>query len=133
MISMKGSKNILTLTDPYPTLGYEILSYFKAALGTLFFILGIFLIFHPLLITINFFNLIVSGLSPMGLKLLSFFSSLVWPKSYFGFLLWGAVALSWSFWFFWQIKLVRKVFGKEVKYGRSSSQKGRQIRSVRSQ
>lgn len=130
MILMGKLKKILALTDPYPSLQYEIFCYLKAALGTLFFVLGVFLIFHPLLISINFFNILLTGLSPAGLKLLSLFNTLIWPKGYWGFLLWGTMALLWAFWFFWQIKLVKKVFGKEVKYGRSSSQKRRSVRTV---
>ena len=105
-------EKILKLSDPYPNLGYEILCYVKALLGTFFLILSIFLIFYPLLFRVNFFGLLETGLSPTGLRILAFFDTIVWPGGYLGFLFWGLLAFLLGLWFFWRIKLVRKIFKK---------------------
>lgn len=78
---MKKFRKILKLSDPYPNLWYEFLCYIKAALGTIFLIFGIFLIFQA------------------------------------GFLIWGVISILIGIFFFWQIKLVRKLvkIGEEGK------------------
>jgi len=108
---MKKLRKILKLSDPPPNLGYEFFCYIKAALGTVFLFFGIFLIFHPLFYKINFFGLLETGLSPTGLKLLAFLDSIIYPKGYLGFLIWGIIFILVSFFFFWRIKLVRKLVG----------------------
>lgn len=101
---------IIKLSDPYPTFWYEILCYIKAVFATLFLIVGIFLIFHPLFLKINFFGIFETGLTPTGFKVLSFLEGIIWPKGYLGFFIWGAVSLVVSLTLFWEIKLVRKLF-----------------------
>ncbi|MFZ5365706.1 MAG: hypothetical protein ACOZBZ_00250 [Patescibacteria group bacterium] len=103
---------ILKLSDPYPNLWYEFLCYVKAALGGSFLIFGIFLIFHPLFYKISFFGLLETGLSPTGLAILAFLDSIIYPKGYLGFLIWGAISILAGIFFLWQIKLVRKLAGK---------------------
>jgi len=107
---MSKLTKIIKLSDPYPNFFYEISCYIKAVLATLFLIFGIFLIFHPLFLKINFFGIFETGLTPTGLKVLSFLESIIWPKGYLGFFIWGAVSLVASLAFFWQMKLVRKLF-----------------------
>jgi hypothetical protein len=77
---MKKLKKILRLSDPYPNLWYEFFCYVKAALGTSFLILGLFLIFLRQLAD--------------------------------GFLIWGIISVLAGLFFFWRIKLVRKLVGK---------------------
>jgi len=109
---MEKLKKILRLSDPYPNLWYEFFCYIKAVLGTLFLILGIFLICHPMFYRINFFGFLETGLSPTGLKFLTFLDSIIYPKGYFGFLIWGIIFILIGLFFFWRIKLVRKLAGK---------------------
>lgn len=102
-------KKILKFSDPYPTFWYEISCYIKAVLATLFLIVGLFLIFHPFLSRVSLFGVFETGLTPTGLKILSFFDGIIWPKGYLGFFIWGAVSLLVSSALFWKIKLVRKL------------------------
>lgn len=126
---MKIIKKILKLSDPYceatnsvyPNLWYEFFCYIKAVLGTLFLIFGIFLAFHPLFYKINFFGVLETGLTPTGLKILSFLEPLIFPKGYLGFLIWGIISILIGILFFWKInevccfaiKLVKKLFRKD--------------------
>jgi len=104
---------ILKLSDPYPNLWYEFCCYIKASLGTIFLIFGIFLIFHPMFYKINFFGFLETGLTPTGFKIISFLEPVIYPKGYFGFLIWGIISILLGiFFFFWRIKLVRKLVGK---------------------
>jgi len=107
---MKKLKKVLKLSDPYPTLGYEISCYLKAALGLIFIIFGFFLLISPLLRK----DLIVCGfgiiLNPLGQAIL------VWEEQIFGryflllsFIL-GVNFIALGLFLFWQIKLVRKLF-----------------------
>lgn len=98
---------ILKLSDPYPNLWYEFSCYVKAVSGTLFLILGVLLIFHPLFFEINLFGIFETGLTPTGLKIIALLDSIIYPKGYLGFLVWGIVFLFLGLSFFWQIKLVR--------------------------
>lgn len=109
MKKMNQVKKILTLSDPYPNLWYEFFCYAKTALGTLFFLLGLFLIFHPFFFKINFGGILETGLSPVGLQFLDFLGSLIYPKGYAGFFLWGIIFLVLSICFFSRIKLIRKL------------------------
>lgn len=109
---MKKLGKILKLSDPYPNFWYEFCCYLKAALGTIFLIFGIFLIFHPLFYKINFFGILETGLTPTGFKILSFLDSVIYPKGYLGFLIWGVISILLGLFFFWRIKLVRKLLGK---------------------
>ncbi|KPJ70393.1 hypothetical protein AMJ51_02015 [Microgenomates bacterium DG_75] len=82
---MKKLKKVLKLSDPYPTLGYEISCYLKAALGLIFIILG-------------FFAILVWEEQIFGryFLLLSFIL--------------GVNFIALGLFLFWQIKLVRKLF-----------------------
>jgi len=101
---------ILKLSDPYPNFFYEIACYLKAFLGTLFFVFGLFLIFHPFLLEVNLFGVLETGLTPRGFAILAFLKKIIWPRGYFGFLIWGIALLLVGFFFFWRIKLVKKLF-----------------------
>jgi len=61
---------------------------------------------------INFFGVLETGLTPTGLKILSFLEPVIYPKGYLGFLIWGVISILLGFFFFWRLKLVRKLLGK---------------------
>lgn len=107
---MKKLKKIIKLSDPYPNFAYEIFCYLKAFFGTIFLIFALFLIFHPLFLKISFFGILETGLTPRGFRILSFLENTIWPKGYLGFLIWGGASLLISLFFFWKIKLVKKLF-----------------------
>lgn len=107
---MKKIKKILKLTDPYPTLWYEISCYLKTALGLIFLILGSFFFLSPWLKE----GLIIFGfmaiLNPVGEKII------IWEEKVFGqnfevlSLALGILLIVLGIWLFWQTKLVRKLF-----------------------
>jgi len=109
---MKKLGKILKLSDPYPNLWYEFFCYLKAIFGTSFLIFGILLIFHPVFFKINILGILETGLTPTALKILSLLEPIIFPKGYFGFLIWGIISIFLGFFFFWRIKLVRKLFQK---------------------
>lgn len=106
---MKKIVKIFKLCDPYPDFGYEIACYVKSVLGTFFFLIGILFIFSPFLVKIDFFGILETGLTPTGLQILSFLEKIIFPRGYFGFFLWGIVSLGIGLFFFWRIKLIRKL------------------------
>jgi len=103
---MAKLKRLLSLNDPPPTPWYEISCYLKGILGTIFFILGILLIFYPLF-TRTIFGV---GLTPAGEKITKFFTSTLWPKGNFGLLFWGLVCLGLGGRCFSEIKIIKKLF-----------------------
>lgn len=109
MKRMGKLKKFLSLTDPPPNLRYELSCYLKAILGMIFLILGVLFIFHPLLIRINIFGILETGLTPTGVKIINLFGKTIFPKGYFGFLILGMVSVILGVFCFLRIKLIKKL------------------------
>lgn len=107
---MKKIKKIWGLTDPPPTLWYEISCYLKAAIGLILFILGCFFLLSPFLKNQPIILGFAIILGPLGRAILD------WEKEVFGqnfFLLslfYGMLLVCLGIWFFGRIKIIRKVF-----------------------
>lgn len=102
-------KDILTLSDPYPNLGYELFCYAKAVIGLVLIILGFFFLLSPAFkngLVIFGFALI---LAPLGETILA------WEEKTFGqyfrvlSLGLGILLILLGFYLLWRIKLVRKL------------------------
>lgn len=106
---VKKLKKVLALSDPYPNIGYEILCYVKAAFGLTLFILGLFLILSPVLKS----GLVILGFSPilglLGEKVLCWQTKTFGENFTIASLIIGISSISLGFYFFWKIKLVRKL------------------------